>query len=363
VLLALAGCADGDDVTTCRCTPDQHCVAGRCIAAGDGSVRLDAPGSDAGPDGSSERDGGPIEPACGDEGEACCDGGGAPCVASLVCRSGFCTAACGTPGAGCCAGGTCTTPGTTCTAGTCTGCGTLGAPCCGTTCATATICSGGTCEACGAAGQACCSGGACSAGAVCSASGCVTCGGVDQPCCTSGTPCGAGATCDATGRCEPCGGAREPCCGIGMGICASAHYCWGGTCWADPVGTMDGLRGEGLCADHGTDAGTPLYVVTITGRPGAAVTYWTTSTCAPGAPPAPPTLPPGTSPIPADGVLRWNYLSAGLGETVCPGGVGTVWAEVDGRSTSMFMETEYNSRCTVAPTCAAARSYCPPPPP
>ena len=109
--------------------------------------------------------------------------------------------ACGVSGAPCCEGNRCEGGGC-CVVGRCSGAGE--------SCGLGTTCTGGSCGGCGGPDQPCCKGTFCTAPATaCRMGTCKTCGGVDQPCCNVRRPCTVSqATCDfgfEGGNCRACG--------------------------------------------------------------------------------------------------------------------------------------------------------------
>jgi hypothetical protein len=73
--------------------------------------------------------------ACGELGQACCDGAGDGCTGELACSEGVCapTEPCGNLNEACCefGGGGCAGPSLACEEMTCRQCGRAGEPCCG----------------------------------------------------------------------------------------------------------------------------------------------------------------------------------------------------------------------------------------
>jgi hypothetical protein len=216
------------------------------VAVGDAAdvpAVLDGPGGSATPDA--------LALACGVSGAPCCEGnrceGGGCCVVGrcsgagescglgTTCTGGSC-GGCGGPDQPCCKGTFCTAPATVCRMGTCKTCGGVDQPCCTVrrpcTVSQATCdfgAEGGNCRACGAIGAACCpdltcgeggccwegkcqpAGTACGQQGTCSGGACSGCGGAGQPCCASGLACRAGFQC-SSGGCAACGGIGQPCC-------------------------------------------------------------------------------------------------------------------------------------------------------
>ncbi len=213
-----APCTDGTvcDGTSCVCPPDaccpvcgtnETCTFGSCVS-------------------------------CGNDGDACCDGGA--CNAGTTCVAGSCTA-CGGVGEACCDGNQCD-PGGACNGLTCDACGEVGQACCEGTCNGDATCSpsDGQCHGtstCGAEGQACCIPNSCSStDLVCQGvvgGMCVQCGAQGQPCC-SGNSCNNGTlSCQGSiaggGTCNPCGLAGQRCCTGGH--CRDGATCrTGGMC-------------------------------------------------------------------------------------------------------------------------------------
>ena len=211
--------------------------------------------------------------ACGNTGQACCQGNGTAnnCLAGRSCQAGdggMTCQLCGADGQACCPGNACNTglgcanpPGTG--PNVCMNCGAVGMACCpGDTCQGTAICEAGadggmTCAACGAAGQPCCASGGggagtCNSGLVCNnppgapPAMCEACGGMGQPCCggAAANACGTGLSCQTVGdgggaeACEPCGASGQNCC--------AGNTCSAGLGCANPPGT-----GPNVCMNCG----------------------------------------------------------------------------------------------------------------
>jgi hypothetical protein len=122
---------------------------------------------------------------CGEPGGPCCPG--ETCHGDGCCFENRCVPS----GGPCMSGGPAGNQGT-CAAGRCSGCGTLGAACCGDHCLDGMSCEDRVCTLCGGLGEPCCPAARCAAPLLCSNVGCVACGGPGQPCCRGSEPCAAG---------------------------------------------------------------------------------------------------------------------------------------------------------------------------
>jgi hypothetical protein len=148
----------------------------------------------------------------------------------LVCdpTSAYCTT-CGAPGAACCTGNTCG-GGACCFGGSCIAPGQT----CGQASSLAGTCTGGSCSGCGNVNQPCCGSGytaTCGPGQTCQDSRCIRCGGAGETCCPADatTPaCSSGNTCGPDNTCLKCGGAGEACCPGNQ--CAAGGCCFTDRC-------------------------------------------------------------------------------------------------------------------------------------